>query len=204
MYKFNNTTLRCTQRKKTARRKIMIMLVSAITTVLITAGITAAYIFTKTESVENVFTPADVSCEVTEVFEDNVKTDVSIKNTGKADAFIRAAIVVNWVKTDENGKVIEVYAKAPVNGTDYIIDWNNTNWLADKNGFYYFTRSVKPNENTDNLITSCKQIGTAPIGYQLSVEITASAIQSSPETVAEEKWGVTVENNQITAVMSEN
>ena len=102
-----------TKEKKTARRKIMIMLVSAITAVLITAGITAAYIFTKTESVENVFTPADVSCEVTEVFEDNVKTDVSIKNTGKADAFIRAAIVVNWVKTDENGKVIEVYAKSP-------------------------------------------------------------------------------------------
>lgn len=79
MHKFNNTTLRCTQRKKTARRKIMIMLVSAITAVLITAGITAAYIFTKTESVENVFTPADVSCEVTEVFEDNVKTDDFLK-----------------------------------------------------------------------------------------------------------------------------
>lgn len=46
--------------------------------------------------------------------------------------------------------------------------------------------------------TSCRG-RRCPQGHHLSVEIVASAIQSSPETVVENVWHVTVTDGRITA-----
>ncbi|MFR5864809.1 MAG: hypothetical protein ACLUFV_06380 [Acutalibacteraceae bacterium] len=110
---------------------------------------TVAYLQTQTEPLENQFTPAKVSCKVEETFEDNVKSNVTIQNTGDTDAFIRVAVVANWVQTDENSSVTSVYAQQPVAGTDYTLtlaDDVNEKWLKDSNGFYYYKDAVQPNE----------------------------------------------------------
>lgn len=78
---------------------------------------------------ENTFNPAQISCLVTEEFENNIKTNVSIKNTGNTDAYIRAAVIVTWVDNDGN-----VYATAPQVGTDYNITFSD-NWLSKKTDF---------------------------------------------------------------------
>lgn len=187
-------------------RKALFALVSVLVLVFAAVGVTVAYLQTQTDPLENEFTPAKVSCEVAETFDGNVKSDVSIRNTGDTDAFIRVSVVANWVKTDSKNNVTSVYAQQPVAGTDYTLtlaDNFNANWLKDSNGFYYYKNAVKPNEATDTLIKECTLIGEAPAGYTLAVEIVASAIQASPETVAEEHWKVAVENNAITGVQNQ-
>lgn len=138
-------------------RKALFALVSVLVLVFAAVGVTVAYLQTQTEPLENQFTPAKVSCKVEETFEDNVKSNVTIQNTGDTDAFIRVAVVANWVQTDENSSVTSVYAQQPVAGTDYTLTLAtnaNENWLKDGNGFYYHKAAVKPDESTAVLIAA--------------------------------------------------
>lgn len=188
-------------------RKALFALVSVLVLVFAAVGVTVAYLQTQTDPLKNEFTPAKVSCDVEEAFDGNVKSNVSIRNTGDTDAFIRVAIVANWVQTGKNSSVTSVYAQQPVLGVDYTVVWaggveDNANWLQDDNGFYYYKNAVKPNGATDTLIQECTLIGEAPAGYRLAVEIVASAIQASPETVAEKYWHISVENGEIINVQT--
>lgn len=187
-------------------RKALFALVSVLVLVFAAVGVTVAYLQTQTEPLENEFTPAKVSCKVDETFDGNVKSDVSIQNTGDTDAFIRVAIVANWVQTGENSSVTSVYAQQPVLNVDYTLTLAENfddNWLQDGNDFYYYKNAVKPDGSTAVLIVECKPIeDKAPAGYTLAVEIVASAIQASPETVAEEYWHISVENGEIIGVQT--
>ena len=89
MSKHRNQNKKCT-----VRRRSIILLVSLLSVIALSIGTTLAFIFTNTGKVENTFNPAQISCLVTEEFENNIKTNVSIKNTGNTDAYIRAAVIV--------------------------------------------------------------------------------------------------------------
>ena len=195
--------------------KKLIIIASVMLLLLATVGTTLAYIFTETKPVENTFNPSKVSCAVVEKGYEPVsgeiqnisdkKSNVQIKNTGDTDAYIRVAVVVNWM--DEAGT--KVWATKPVEAVegadgDYTITYNlEDGWFDGGDGFYYYSKAVSPEELTTILINEAKQLKSAPqtpdgIQYCLSIEIVASAIQSTPETVVEEQWGVTVENGVIT------
>lgn len=192
--------------------KKSIIIASVMLLLLATVGTTLAYIFTETKPVENTFNPSKVSCAVVEnngtpvtgsvTDTGNVKENVQIKNTGDTDAYIRVAVVVNWM--DEAGT--KVWATKPVEGADgdYTITYNLSNgWFDGGDGFYYYSKTISPEELTTILINEAKQLKSAPqtpdgIQYYLSIEIVASAIQSTPETVVAEQWGVTVNDGVIT------
>ena len=189
--------------------KKSIIIASVMLLLLATVGTTLAYIFTETESVENTFNPSKVSCAVVENGYEpvsgkiqnisDIKSNVQIKNTGDTDAYIRVAVVVNWASADGSC----VWAQTPADD-DYTITYNLSNgWFNGGDGFYYYSKAVSPGESTSVLIDEAKQLLAAPKGtdgtqYYLSIEIVASAIQSTPETVVENHWGVTVENGVIT------
>ena len=190
--------------------KKSIIIASVMLLLLATVGTTLAYIFTETKPVENTFNPSKVSCAVVEnngtpvtgsvTDTGNVKENVQIKNTGDTDAYIRVAVVVNWASADGSC----VWAQKPADD-DYTITYNLSNgWFNGGDGFYYYSKAVSPGESTSVLIDEAKQLLAAPKGtdgtqYYLSIEIVASAIQSTPETVVENHWGVTVENGVITS-----
>ena len=190
--------------------KKSIIITSVMLLLLVTVGTTLAYIFTETTPVENTFKPSKVSCAVVEnggtpvtgsvTDTGNVKENVQIKNTGDTDAYIRVAVVVNWASADGSC----VWAQKPADD-DYTITYNLSNgWFNGGDGFYYYSKAVSPGESTSVLIDEAKQHLAAPKGtdgtqYYLSIEIVASAIQSTPETVVENHWGVTVENGVITS-----
>ena len=75
----------------------------------------------------------------------------------------------------------------------------NTGWIEGTDGYWYYQSPVVPGANTGTLIENCTQLVTAnvPEGYHLSVEIVASAIQSSPETVVSAEWKVALDNGKI-------
>lgn len=203
MYNPKNSTQHRPGRQPSSR-KALFALVSILVLVFAAAGVTVAYLQTQTPPLKNEFTPAQVSCEVVETFDGSVKRSVAIRNTGDTDAFIRVTVVANWVKADDEGNVTSVHAQQPQPGTDYTIQWADdfgANWLQGGSDFYYYKIAVDPEESTAVLIAECTpKANRAPEGYTLAVEIVASAIQASPEAVAEEYWHISVENGVITAV----
>lgn len=212
MYNEQNSKKHCSPalRRRRARRRKRLELVLAVILVacFIVSGVTLAYLFTGTESVENTFKSARVACEVIENgtdgsggFDGVEKTNVRIRNTGDVQSYIRAKVVVTWMSEDKK----TVTASQPACGTDYAIEYvtdtnESTNWVLGADGYWYYTVPVNPDVNGDDvvdegtetgiLITSCKlnEGVTAPEGFYLSVEIIASSIQSVPTSVVAEQW----------------
>lgn len=188
--------------KKFISKKFIVITAVALL-LFVTVGSTLAYIFTKTEPVENTFNPSKVACAVVEnnnpdenradiVPNDSIKTNVQIKNTGDTDAYIRVAVVVNWASKDGT----KVWATKPVEGTDYTAWTPGTGWIQIGD-YYYYTQPVAPTKTTGTLIENIEVLDTAniPDGYFLSVEIVASALQAKPASVVTSQWGVTVAND---------
>lgn len=183
-------------------KRLATLLVSLLLVLGVAVGGTVAFLSTRTDSKVNTFTPSEVTCAVTETFENNVKSQVAVKNTGDTTAFIRAAINVTWMSNQDAANQT-VSAKVPVKDTDYSITFaKNTNWIQGADGYYYYKLPVAPQGSTGVLIGECKLQNNAsvPDGYHLSVEIVASAIQSAPDSVVQSMWHVTVENGKITGV----
>lgn len=186
-------------------KRLATLLVSLLLVLGVAVGGTVAFLSTRTDSKVNTFTPSEVTCEVTETFKNNVKSQVAVKNTGDTTAFIRAAINVTWMKdekagTEYNAADQTVSAKVPLKGMDYSIKFaENTNWIQGADGYYYYKLPVDPQVSTGVLIEECKlqENASVPDGYHLSVEIVASAIQSAPDSVVQSMWHVTVENGKI-------
>ena len=143
-----------------------------------------AYITAKTHSVSNTFTPAWVSCAVEESFQDGVKSEVKIRNTGNVDAYIRATAVVTFVS--EDGKVL---ATAPQLGVDYTLEWTNNGWRKEADGYWYYAVPVPPAGCTSVLISQARVLNV-PEGYRLNVQILATAVQADPVKAVKEAWGL--------------
>ena len=158
----------------------IIMLIGAV------IGSTVAYLITKTGSVENKFTYASVSCEVKEDFKENTKKDVRITNTGNTDAYIRATYVVSWV--DAQGNIV---ASVP-DGYSYTLTENpDGEWTKGNDGYFYYLAPVAPGKSTPGSLLTCTVTRPESPEYRLSVEILATAIQSTPAKAVTEAWGVT-------------
>lgn len=198
--------------KKNMKKKALLTM-SVVLLLLVAVGTTLAYIFTKTDPVVNTFTPSKVSCAVVENSGTPVsggiqntgdkKSNVQIKNTGDTDAYIRVAVVANWVSADGSS----VWAQKPIENKDYTMSLASAaDWARGADGFYYYCEDISPNNLTELLIAEAKLMDgvTAPEGtdgtqYYLSLEIVASAIQSKPDYVVENEW-----SNEMVSVDSNN
>ena len=185
--------------KRVMKTKKPVALVALLVLLCCTVAGTLAYLVTSTNSVTNTFTPAHVSTAVDETFKNGVKSDVKIQNTGNIDAYIRAAVIINWA--DANGNVYG--GGTPAASTDdgksgdYIISFNTDDWkqIGD---YWYCETTTAPGALTKPLIISCAKTSTAtvPDGYDLQVTILADGIQadgvgSNGKTPMEDAWGVT-------------
>lgn len=174
------------------KRSFMLLLSVVMIISSVVLGV-VAYILATSGALENLFTPAYVTCEVvgtnSNPLNDNVTDghieNVSVQNTGNIDAYIKTKVVVVWKNEDR-----DLHASSPVENTDYKIEYaTDVAWQKGSDGFYYFLNSVAPDEYTDVLITSCVQLDSAqvPDGYYLSVEVIASAVQTKyPKAV--DQW----------------
>ena len=171
------------------------VLVSVILILAAAVGSSIAFLADSTGSIANKFMPQEVTSMVIEdPFYGVTKTNVKVKNTGDVSAFIRADIVVTWMKVD--GDNISVLPEAPVLGTDYTMELNSDDWF-EKNGFYYYNQEVAAEGQTSNLINEAVALTTNG-EYFVSIEILCSAIQAEGEITDNEilkhpvevAWGV--------------
>lgn len=175
------------RKKRSGRASALVCL--AFAGVLATGG-TLAYLTTGTDKISNAFVPTEVACVVVENGESgfppsgSLKEDVKVQNTGTTDAFIRAEIVVNWVKLDGSGNVVSVLGTAPAPSAYSLVLASGVGWSDEMDdGFYYYTGKVAPGDSTDELISSCAAAETAPVdGYVLRVDVVAEAIQAEGRT----------------------
>lgn len=166
--------------------KTLFALLAIVMVIGAVVGSTVAYLITNTGPVENQFTYAGVSCEVKEDFNETEKKNVKITNTGSTDAYIRATYVVNWV--DAQGNIV---ASVP-DGYSYTLTENHdSKWTKGDDGYFYYLKPVAPKASTPGSLLTCKVTYPENPEYRLSVEILATAIQSTPAKAVEEAWGVT-------------
>lgn len=163
-------------KKISTKNVLLLTMLLAILTCAI--GGTIAWITTSTDSIENTFGPSEVTVTVTDNVTGNVKNNVVITNTGNTDAYIRAAIVANWVKDNE--------IVAPWTDSVSI----NSGWVKVGN-FYYYTSPVAPGNATGTALFTSYTAPEAPVGgAHLEMNILAQAIQSSPANAIQDAgWG---------------
>ena len=116
------------------------------------------------------------------------KTNISVKNTGDIEAYVRAFFLVTWV-SDLDGST---YAGMPQENVDYSLTIGSVKWTLGSDGFYYYSNFVYEHGITEALIGELAALSQAPDGYSLNVQVFASAIQANPSRAVEETWGVTV------------
>lgn len=184
-------------RKNRKRENRWLLMLSLVFIMTISVSGVVAYLIAKSTNVSNEFQPIHVACEVKETFDNHIKSDVYVQNTGDVDAYIRATVIANWVSDD--GKV---HSQMPKEGIDYKIEWGQEEWKLKDDGFWYYQNSVAPvkldpDAKTNNLIVKAEVVSVPPAGFHLEIQVLATAIQAYPETVVEEAWGVIVEEGMI-------
>lgn len=181
------------RRGRRSSRRAGTLLLSLLLLVTMTIGGTVAYLVARSRPAENTFTPSHVSCEVTEKFDGETKSEVNVENTGDTDAYIRVRLVTYRVN-DKNERI---------GGTAGILNFTPGDGWVEHGGYYYYTLPVAPGkEPAADLIDSegitLVEYKDADGGKQV-IEVIAEAIQSAPDTAVENAWGVTVTNGIITA-----
>lgn len=183
MYKHNRQT-----------KKTTLLILSVLLLTCTAIGATIAYIKSTADPIENTFTPARVSCEVSETFNGKLKKNTAIKNTGNVSAYIRATVAVTWqTETQTN----EILALSPKENVNYKVTIGDARWNRGEDGYWYYSDAVPPNALTEPLFALVEPLGEAPAGYKLSFNVICEAIQSDPERAVLDAWNVSVIDGYI-------
>ena len=167
-------------------RMPLVLLVILLVASSILCGTVIAYMFRQTESIDNKFTPAKVSCEVVEDFDGTQKTSIQVKNTGNIDAYLRLRMVSYWV--DNEGNIV---AKPSVLPEIFV----TSDWIKGPNNTYYYKTTVSPEKQTNSLLSKPIILEKDENGYKQVIEVFAEAIQSKPHSAVVESWGVLLDTN---------
>jgi predicted ribosomally synthesized peptide with SipW-like signal peptide len=145
------------------KKKILaIVLCIAMLAIAIVGG-TMAY-FTDTDAKTNTFTVGNVSIVLTEPNWDAtgaaeaadaypgeaLAKDPTVTNDGHNPCFVRVKVEgLDQFAQTFNGAMIKYR-------TDYVDGKLGTDWVAHSDGYFYYTKILKPNEKTPNLIEKVK------------------------------------------------
>lgn len=150
----------------------------------------------------------DVNVTITDQFTATEKNNVVITNTGNTDAYIRAAIIGQWV--DQSGNPVFGYTdfKSGESETASIPSWYQdftsdkvgdqkyfgyftglpgTGWVAGSDGYYYYTSPVAPGGHPNALFTTYTvksanipkmRVGGKYVNTTLLIEVSTQAISA--------------------------
>ena len=167
------------------KRKLLILSVLAICLAMLAAG-TLAY-FTAEDTAHNVITSGGVEIAVQEwadkektaPFEDltgvmpntTVTKIAEIKNTGASDAWVRVKVEKN-IKLQGEGTPDTGLVELTLNTTDW----------TEKDGYFYYTKALKPGEVTTPIFTAVTfkpDMGNEYQNATATVDVSAQAVQTA-------------------------
>ena len=177
-------------------KRSLVLVVSVLVLLLAVAGGTLAWLVANSGPVTNTFTPAQVSCKVTENFDGTTKSNVNVTNTSDIPAYIRVKLVT--YRVNEQGQHI--------GGTATIPTFEPGEGWVLHDGYYYYTKPVEPNKKPEaDLISSITlESYTDADGGKQVIEVMAEAIQSVPDTAVKDAWGVTISENNVAPYSASN
>lgn len=174
-------------------KRIRLWLIAALALCAAAAvGVTLSFMFKKAEKT-NTFVPAAVTCEVEESLFSGVKSNVCVKNTGNAAAYLRIRLVSYYVYNDNSiaGRVPSQYPTLTL----------QNGWIAGADHTYYYPTPVESGEKTgilcDPITLDTVELADGKTVYQV-LEVFAEAIQAEPVRAVQEAWNVTVSGTKIT------
>ena len=153
------------------RTKPFLLLVCIVLILCLTIGGTVAYLAANSRSVENQFTPGQVSCAVDE--------NGMIINTSNVKAYLRAAVIANWVDDDGNIVIKDTSPSFTV----------CSGWSLDvKNGIYYYENAVEAGVSVPFV---------SEYSVNACIEIAAEAIQAEGMGAesAQDAWAKAAQSN---------
>ena len=189
--------------QKAYKKRILLTTLMALFLGTAAVGTSLAFLVDSTTSITNKFTPSKVTGEIEENFDNKVKENVQIKNTGDVAAYVRVMLVPNWVDKEEN-------IAAEVNPNDYEIGLGleDSGWFKGSDGYYYYSYPVAAQASTGVLIDSCKPLvsKTDASGNELhfALDVIASLIQAEPDAAVEKAWKVKVTGDEGNKTISKS
>ena len=165
-------------------KKSLTALIALILIICLAVGGTVAFIVTQTQAVKNTFTPSDVEVKIQEVFQDNIKSSITVLNVDDPDkedvpCYIRVKLVSNIQDNHDN-----VLGAAPLGEISLGKDW-----IDGRDGCYYYKNVVAVGDSTSNLLAEGANI-TLTEGQV--VEVLAEGIQAMPKQAVIDAWGQTI------------
>lgn len=171
---------------KSGMKKRMLTAALALCCLAVLATGTLAY-FTAEETAQNVITMGSLKMELVELNEDGkpwedvenivpgmeVTKKAYVENNGSVDFYTRVKITTRYV--NEQGK------KLPELNTGLVELNLSEDWKLDEDGFYYYTESVKPGEETEPLFTTVTfstKMGNEYQNVKVIIDLDAQAVQS--------------------------
>lgn len=171
---------------KSGMKKRMLTAALALCCLAVLATGTLAY-FTAEKTTQNVITMGSLKMELVELNADGQPwTDVEnivpgmevtkkayVENNGSVDFYTRVKITTRYV--NEQGK------KLPELNTGLVELNLSEDWKLDEDGFYYYTESVKPGEETEPLFTTVTfstEMGNEYQNVKVIIDLDAQAVQS--------------------------
>lgn len=184
--------------KKVIWQRSRVLMLIAFAACMFAVGVTVAYMFKKSDTVDNQIIPAQIGCSVEETYRKatGVKSGIKVKNEGNVASYVRLKLVSYW--QDAAGNVVGKPSELEVNVNE------SAGWRVSSAGtsdvFYYYTSPVVAGEETPSLLKSAIQLQTGswqdddgnsiPV-YQV-VDVFAEAIQSEPVSAVNDAWGVSL------------
>lgn len=182
---YNGSHAKANNKPRIRMNKLAILFIAVVMLIGAVVGSTVAFLVTETAPVENKFSYAKLSTEITEDFNGATKSNVQIKNTGDTAAYIRATYVVTW--RDMSGNVVP----SDPEGYSYKLTENPDSKWQKIGDYFYYPTPVEPNSSTLGSLLTCTVTHPDNPEYVLNVEILASTIQSTPANAVTDAWGVT-------------
>ena len=182
---YNGSHAKANNKPRIRMNKLAILFIAVVMLIGAVVGSTVAFLVTQTEPVENKFSYAKLSTEITEDFTGDTKSNVQIKNTGDTAAYVRATYVVTW--RDMSGNIVP----SVPDGYKYELTENPDGKWKKIGDYFYYPTPVEPKSSTLGSLLTCTVTHPDNPEYVLNVEILASTIQSTPANAVTEAWGVT-------------
>lgn len=182
---YNGSHAKANNKPRIRMNKLAILFIAVVMLIGAVVGSTVAFLVTETAPVENKFTYAKLSTEITEDFNGATKSNVRIKNTGDTAVYVRATYVVTW--RDMSGNIVP----SVPGGYSYSLEENPDGKWKKIGDYFYYPTPVESKSSTLGSLLTCTVTHPDNPEYVLNVEILASTIQSTPENAVTEAWGVT-------------
>ena len=194
------------------KRVVGILLVAVLITTAAVTSLVVGYMF-RVVDMPNTLLPGKVSCTVEEVVSQDddsttlTKQEVTVKNTGDTQAYIRVKVLTYW--QDSKGNIVGSKIDNDLLGVN---KYDNSNWIRSEKTVvgnvssitYYCKTPIDPGENTPDLLATSAMIvldvTTTKVDgvtytYRQVAEIIPEAIQSQPADAGTSSWHVTLDSN---------